>query len=223
MIAFRDVYVAREQKVICAGCDLKIEAKERVVIVGASGSGKTTLLRLIAGFETPQSGEIYIDGALVTQDETIMIEPEKRGVGMVFQSLALWPHMNVEENIAFGLKMQGIAKKIRSEKVKAMLDMVGLVGYEGRKIQTLSGGEQQRVALARSLVLSPKVLLMDEPLSSLDSALNARLRGEIVRLQEQLGFTLIYVTHNKEEAQEVATRLILMEDMLYSKEKGGLS
>jgi ABC-type Fe3+/spermidine/putrescine transport system ATPase subunit len=131
---------------------------------------------------------------------------------MVFQDLALWPHMNVSENIAFGLKMHRVPQKEQVVKVRQMLEMVGLEGYETRHIDALSGGEQQRVALARALVLSPKTVLMDEPLSSLDPALNKRLRKEIVRLQKLFGFTLVYVTHSEEEAQEIGTRGITIEN-----------
>ncbi len=190
---------------------LEIEAKERIVIFGPSGCGKSTLLRLIAGFEAPDGGAIFIEEKLAAKDGTIIKEPQERNLGMVFQDLALWPHLSVKENIAFGLKAKGVAKAQREVRIKSILTLVDLNGYETRKPSQLSGGQQQRVALARALVLEPKILLMDEPLSSLDSTLNVRLRQEIVILQQRLGFTLIYVTHNEEEASEIATRLIKME------------
>ena len=127
---------------------------------------------------------------------------------MLFQDLALWPHLSVGENIAFGMKIEKVAKALRQEKVEEMLEMVGLQGFSHRKIDTLSGGEQQRITLARALVRTPKIMLMDEPLSSLDALRNKNLRGEIVRLQEQMGFTLVYVTHNQEEAKEIGTRVM---------------
>ena len=216
MIEIDEVDVEFKEKLLCKGCSLRIAKGERQVILGASGSGKTTLLRLIAGFEVPSRGRVLIDGEVVSASGKIYVAPEERGVGMVFQELALWPHMSVGENIAFGLKMQGIAKKICTTKVAQMLALMGLEGYEKRSVSALSGGEKQRVALARALVVSPKILLMDEPLSSLDEMLNIRLRQEIVHLQEKLGFTLVYVTHNKDEAEAIATQIVLMEDVLYS-------
>ena len=186
----------------------EIEEKERIVIFGPSGCGKTTLLRLIAGFVAPDTGAVLIGGETVARDGSIIKEPQERNLGMVFQDLALWPHLSVEDNIAFGLKARGISGDERKERVQAILTLVDLIGYEKRKPSQLSGGQQQRVALARALVLEPKILLMDEPLSSLDTALNVRLRREIVALQEKLGFTLVYVTHNEEEASDIATRLV---------------
>ena len=214
MIEFVSVSKCLDEKRVLNAFSLHVKAKERLVILGASGSGKTTLLRLIAGFEAPSSGEILLDGVVVSRAYSILTPPEKREVGMVFQDMALWPHMSVGENIAFGLKMQGVRKKERSEKVVEMLALVGLEGFEKRSVGALSGGQMQRVALARSLVLSPKILLMDEPLSSLDEKLNIHLRGAIVRLQEALGFTLVYVTHNRAEAEAIATKRLLMEDVV---------
>jgi ABC-type Fe3+/spermidine/putrescine transport system ATPase subunit len=189
---------------------LEIKEKERIVIFGPSGCGKTTLLRLIAGFIAPDTGTVFIGGELVAKDGSIIKEPQERDLGMVFQDLALWPHLSVEGNIAFGLKAKGISKGERKKRMKAILALVDLAGYEDRKPSQLSGGQQQRVALARALVLEPKILLMDEPLSGLDTALNIRLRKEILRLQQELGFTLVYVTHNEEEASDIATRLVRM-------------
>ena len=216
MIEFQHVSLAYEDKPVLKPFDLTIGRKERLVILGASGSGKTSLLRLIAGLIVPTTGEIKIDRKTVSRPGTAVVAPNKREVGMVFQDLALWPHMTVEENISFGLKLKHIDKKKRHTRVDELLSLMGLPGYGERHINQLSGGEQQRVALARALILSPKVLLMDEPLSSLDTALNLRLRKEIVRLQETFGFTLVYVTHNEEEAKEIGTRILLMETLDYA-------
>ena len=211
MIALKNITLILDNRSIFKAFDLTISNKERLVIMGESGSGKSTLLRLIAGFITPSQGEITIDNKRVTHDAHIEVEPHQRDIGMIFQDLALWPHLSVSGNIAFGLKIQKIPKSEQKHKVAEMLHLVGLEGYEDRTIDSLSGGEQQRVALARALVLSPKVLLMDEPLSSLDTKRNKILRQEIVRLQEKLGFTLVYVTHNQEEAQAVGTNILNLE------------
>ena len=210
MIELQQLTYRDKNNIILKDINITLPSRERLVILGSSGSGKTTLLRLIAGFIAPTSGEIRIDDNIVSREGKIIIPPDRREVAMVFQDLALWPHMNVYENIAFGLKIRNIAKKTRDTKVKEMLSLVRLTGYAKRSIEQLSGGEQQRVALARALILSPKVILMDEPLSSLDRALNQKLRKEIIRLQEKFGFTLVYVTHNEEEAEEIATRIITL-------------
>jgi len=188
-----------------------IEAKERIVIFGPSGCGKTTLLRIIAGFVAPDTGTLFIEDEPVADNGVVIKTPRERNIGMVFQDLALWPHMSVRENIAFGLKANGVRRSEREERIRTILELVDMVGYDERKPSQLSGGEQQRVALARVLVLEPKILLMDEPLSSLDAELNMRLRKEILSLQQKLGFTLVYVTHNKDEASDIATRLIKMD------------
>ena len=187
---------------------LHIAPRERLVITGSSGSGKSTLLRTVAGFIAPIEGALFLDNVCLSRAGKILVPPHKRTMGMVFQDLALWPHMNVGENITFGLKMQGIPKAEREARLSEMLGLIGLQGYANRPIDTLSGGEQQRVALARALITRPKIILMDEPLSSLDEALNRQLRIEIVRLQERFGFTMLYVTHNNKEAQAIATRSI---------------
>ncbi len=193
-------------------CSIEIGAGDRLVILGPSGCGKTTILRLIAGFIAPDTGRIYLNGELTSRDGRVLIPPEKRNIGMVFQDLALWPHLTVSGNIGFGLKAKRIPKTEREAKIKDILQLVGLEEYAKRKPAELSGGQQQRVALARALVLQPNVLLMDEPLSNLDRELNVRLRDEVVRLQEQLGFTLLYVTHDREEAFHIARTVILMRD-----------
>lgn len=212
MIDFNGISLKYENRDILKDFNLKIYEKERIVIIGASGSGKTTILKLIAGFIAPTSGTLKIDENIVSQDGKIIVPPHQRGVSMVFQDLALWPHMNVYENIEFGLKIQNVSKNQRVQSVEKFLKLVGLESYGQKKVDQLSGGQQQRVALARALIVSPKVLLMDEPLSSLDMALNVRLRAEIVRLQEELGFTLVYVTHSKEEAEVIGTKIIRMKE-----------
>jgi ABC-type sugar transport system ATPase subunit len=211
MIELKNITLIRDNRSIFKAFNLTISNKERLVIMGESGSGKSTLLRLIAGFITPSHGEIMIDNKRVTHHTHIEVEPHQRDIGMIFQDLALWPHLSVSGNIAFGLKIQKTSKSEQKHKVAEMLHLVGLEGYEDRAIDSLSGGEQQRVALARALVLSPKILLMDEPLSSLDIKRNKILRQEIVRLQEKLGFTLVYVTHNQEEAQAIGTNILNLE------------
>ena len=210
MIKCKDITVKRNKKYIFKDFYLEVKAKERLVVVGNSGVGKSTLLRVIAGFIATDRGKIYIDNRLVTEDRDIIIPPNRRGVGMIFQDLALWPHLNVEGNIEFGLKIKKVSKLKRKEIVENMLSMVGLQGYENRSIETLSGGEKQRVALARTVALSPKIILMDEPLSSLDKSQNIKLRQQIIKLQENLKFTLIYVTHNEDEVKEIATEILYL-------------
>ncbi len=191
-------------------CSLYIKRGKRVVILGASGCGKTTILRLIAGFIAPDTGRIDLNGQQVSADNIIMVPPERRNIGMVFQDLALWPHLSVHGNLAFGLKAQAVPKKEREKRIHNMLQLVGLSGLEQRRPSELSGGQQQRVALARALILQPEIMLMDEPLSSLDEDLNIRLRTEIVEIQEKLGFTLLYVTHNLEEAFSIAHTVVVL-------------
>ena len=214
MIDLTDLSLTREGRRILDRFSLHIASGERVALLGGSGSGKTTILRLIAGFLAPQRGRIEIDGLCVSEAGRIIVPPHQRGVSMVFQDLALWPHMSVAENIGFGLKMQGVAARERELRVEAMLERVSLGGYGDKRIDTLSGGEKQRVALARALILAPKILLMDEPLSSLDPALNRQLRQEILRLHHAMGFTLLYVTHSEAEAAEIGEREVRMPVML---------
>ncbi len=189
---------------------LKIDKGQRIVILGPSGCGKTTILRLLAGFIAPDTGSISIGAELVSKSGEIIKPPEQRNLGMVFQDLALWPHLSVKGNIEFGLKAKGVGKSERRMRIEKILNLVDMADYAKRKPSELSGGQQQRIALARALVLEPDLLLMDEPLSSLDSDLNIRLRREIVRLQEKLKFGLLYVTHDKDEAFDIATHVISM-------------
>ncbi len=208
MITLQSLTLTHNNKTVFKEFTLHIKAKERVVIQAPSGRGKTTLLRLIAGLSVPESGEITLDGQLATKDKNILIAPYQRKISMVFQDLALWSHMSVAENITYAHRIRRVSKKKQEEISQEMLKLVGLEGYGLRKIETLSGGEAQRVALARALATEPKIVLMDEPLSNLDSKRNAVLRKEIIRLQEKLGFTLLYVTHNQEEAFEIGTQFL---------------
>lgn len=186
---------------------LDVADGELVCLLGPSGSGKSTLLRMIGGFETPSSGSIRID-----DEEVIHLPPEKRPTGMVFQSHALWTHMNVFQNLAFGLKLRRRPKVEIKERVEAVLDLVGLKGYGSRMTTQLSGGQQQRVALARSLVLEPKILLLDEPFASLDQHLRERLREEVRDIQQRLKITTLFVTHGQDEALALADRIVVMRD-----------
>ena len=193
------------------GVSLNIEKGERVVILGPSGCGKTTILRMLAGFIHPDKGRIAIDGFAVANNGKCLVEPENRQVGMVFQDLALWPHMNVYENLAFGLKAKKVSKKERGGRIDEILEKVQMTPFRKAYPGDLSGGQQQRIALARALVMQPKILLMDEPLSSLDIDLNLLLRKEILRLQEELAITMLYVTHDRDEAFSLASRIVIME------------
>jgi iron(III) transport system ATP-binding protein len=187
---------------------LKVETGERVVLFGPSGCGKSTVLHLIAGLVIPDFGDILINGQLVATARRNLCEPKQRGIGMVFQDLALWPHMTVAENIEFGLRARRTPDKERKQRVRDMVELVRLGDYLNAKPGELSGGQQQRVAIARTLALAPRIVLMDEPLSTLDDALNMELRKEILQLQGDLGFTLVYVTHSHDEAKALGTRTI---------------
>jgi ABC-type sugar transport system ATPase subunit len=185
-----------------------IESGERIVLFGPSGCGKSTTLLLIAGLATPDSGDIAIDGKVVSTARRIFVPPQSRGVGMVFQDLALWPHMSVAENIAFGLRARRVPAAERKRRIGDIANVVGLGNYLNVRPGELSGGEQQRLALARAIALQPRILLMDEPLSNLDAALSRRLRTEILRLHAELAFTLVYVTHSSDEAHDIGMRTI---------------
>ena len=209
-IEFRSVSKVFSGTVVLHDISLQVRAGERVVLFGPSGCGKTTLLRLIAGFLTPDTGEVAIGGRVVASGGRILCEPEQRNVGMVFQDLALWPHLTVEGNLTFGLKARKVARVERARRVKQVLELIGLPTALHKRPHELSGGEQQRIALARALVLQPQVLLMDEPLASLEEGRRATLSAEIVRLQHELSFTLVYVTHSRDEAQIIATRSVTL-------------
>jgi spermidine/putrescine ABC transporter ATP-binding subunit len=185
---------------------LDIGAGEFFALLGPSGCGKTTLLRMIAGFEVPTEGEILIDG-----QQMVGVPPNKRPINMVFQSYAVFPHMSVIDNVAYGLKMDGVEKQERMQRAEEALGLVKLGGFGGRLPSQLSGGQRQRVALARALVKRPKVLLLDEPLSALDAKLREQMQIELVRLQQSVGITFVIVTHDQEEALSMANRIAVME------------
>jgi len=185
--------------------DLDIADKEFVVLVGPSGCGKSTTLNLIAGFEAPTTGNVKIDGEVVND-----WSPKERGVAMVFQSYALYPHMSVRQNIAFPLEVAGLDKKSIDERVRETADRLGLEALLDRKPKDLSGGQRQRVALGRALVRKPKLCLFDEPLSNLDAALRGQMRAEIKKLHEDLGATFIYVTHDQTEAMTLSDRIVIL-------------
>ena len=182
---------------------------EFITLLGPSGCGKTTMLRIIAGFEKPTTGELYIDGQLVSGGKTF-IPPEKRGIGMVFQSYAVWPHKNVFDNVAYPLTLKKTPKAEIAKQVERVLEIVHLSQYAKRMPNQLSGGQQQRVALARALVAAPKLLLLDEPLSNLDAKLRESMRFEIKEIQKQLGITVVYVTHDQTEAMAMSDRIFLI-------------
>jgi spermidine/putrescine ABC transporter ATP-binding subunit len=184
---------------------LDIMAGEFFVLLGPSGCGKTTLLRMIAGFEVPTEGQILIDGQDMSR-----VPPNKRPVNMVFQSYAVFPHMSVADNVAYGLKIAGVGRGERDDRVREALDLVKLGGFEHRMPDQMSGGQRQRVALARSLVMRPKVLLLDEPLSALDAKLRAQMQFELTALQEKVGITFVTVTHDQDEALSMACRIAVI-------------
>jgi putative spermidine/putrescine transport system ATP-binding protein len=187
--------------------DLDIAAGETIVLLGPSGCGKTTTLRIVAGLESPDAG-----GCVRFDDEDVTpLSIEKRGVGMVFQSYALFPNMNVAENIGYGLRVRGVDGRGREQRVNEMLALVDLGAYSSRRVEQLSGGQRQRVALARALAIRPRVLLLDEPLTALDAKLREQLRVEIDRLLRELGVTTIYVTHDQSEAMALGDRIVVME------------
>jgi len=196
---------ANDEKVALEDLNLYIRKREFVTLLGPSGCGKTTMLRLIAGFDTPTSGQVLINGKDVSN-----IPPYQRQVNTVFQKYALFPHMNVADNIAFGLNIKKMDKALIEKKVAAMLDLVGLSGYQKRKVTSLSGGEQQRIAIARALVNEPEVLLLDEPLGALDLKKRKEMQIELKNMQQQLGITFIYVTHDQEEALTMSDTVVVM-------------
>jgi len=186
---------------------VSFEAAEGKVLslLGPSGCGKTTTLRCIAGFENPDAGEISLDDRRITH-----IPPEKRGIGMVFQNYALWPHMTVYANLAFGLQIKKIPKDEITKKIKRVLSMVRLEGYENRYPRQMSGGQQQRIAMARALVFEPEIMLLDEPLSNLDAQLREEMRFEFTELQKKLGITAVYVTHDQSEALVISDKIVIL-------------
>lgn len=190
---------------------MAVESGERLVLFGPSGCGKTTLLRLLAGLEVPDAGVVRMGGHVVAEDGRNLVEPEHRHIGMVFQDLALWPHMTVAQHLEFALRYGVRSRSVdTAAQIRKVIEMVRLADRANARPEVLSGGQQQRVALARALIASPDIVLMDEPLSSLDNDLSLHLRREILQLHTELRFTLVYVTHNREEAAAVGSRVIAM-------------
>ena len=196
-----------KEDAVLNGINLTIHKGEFITLLGSSGCGKTTTLRIVAGLEMPDSGQVFLDGEDVT-----LLAPEARDVNTVFQNYALFPHMNVADNIGYGLKLKKVPKQEIKKKVKEMLELVQLPGYEKRKPSELSGGQKQRVAIARSLVNNPRVLLLDEPLGALDLQLRRAMQIELKKLQKKLGITFIYITHDQEEAINMSDRIAVMRD-----------
>lgn len=189
----------------------QVEHGEFVTLLGPSGCGKTTTLRMVAGFEKPDEGEVEIQGrVVVSTSRRVHVPPERRGIGMVFQSYAIWPHMTVFENVAYPLVVRGTNRREIRQRVEETLELVGLGGFGSRPAILLSGGQQQRVSLARALVYSPSILLLDEPLSNLDAKLREQMRIELKRLQDRLSITVLFVTHDQIEAMSLSTRLAVM-------------
>jgi len=189
-----------------------VKEGELVTLLGPSGCGKTTTLRCVAGLERGTGGRIYIGDELVSDGNRLLVPPERRGIGMIFQSYAIWPHMTVMQNVGYGPKIQGRSSDHVKRMTAEAINLVNLNGYEDRFPSQLSGGQQQRVALARALALEPKVLLFDEPLSNLDAKLRTHMRVELRKLQERLGITAIYVTHDQDEAMAISDRVLIMKD-----------
>ena len=207
--AFGDVVVLKEFNEV-------FNDKEFVTLLGPSGCGKTTMLRIIAGFEKPTSGQVFIGNQLVSGENTF-VPPERRDIGMVFQSYAVWPHMTVFENVAYPLKIKKVNRNVIKDKVDRILDVVHLSQYADRIPSQLSGGQQQRVALGRALVAEPELLLLDEPLSNLDAKLRESMRFEIKEIQTKLGITVVYVTHDQTEAMAMSDRIIVINGALSSR------
>ena len=187
--------------------NLDIKSGEFICLLGGSGCGKTTLLRIVAGLETQTSGEMLLDGSDLSK-----VNCHERNVGMVFQSLALFPHLNVGENIAYGLEVRGVAKAERKTKAMELLEVVGLSGLFDRPSSALSGGQRQRVAIARALAIRPELFLMDEPFSALDAGLREHLQIEVKKLQRKLGVTTMFVTHDQNEAMSIADRIVILNE-----------
>ena len=205
IVSLRDIVVDFDGQRILNGLNLDIHDKEFVTLLGASGCGKTTTLRLIAGFLEPNAGQIILHGKNITG-----VPPYRRPVNTVFQKYALFPHLNVFENVAFGLRLKHMDEDTIRTKVRDMLEVVGLKGFERRSISQMSGGQQQRVAIARSLVNEPEILLLDEPLGALDLKLRKEMQLELKRLQREMNITFIYVTHDQEEALTMSDTVVVM-------------
>jgi iron(III) transport system ATP-binding protein len=210
-LRIENLYKTFDRVVAVNRINLDIEEGEFFTLLGSSGCGKTTTLRMVGGLEKPDGGAIYLgDHCLAARERNIFVKPEKRDMGMVFQSYALWPHMTVFENVSYPLKLRGLSRSDIRAKVAEVLGLVGLGGLEDRPAPALSGGQQQRVALARALVFSPKVLLLDEPLSNLDAQLREEMRRELKALQQRVRITVLFVTHDQIEALSLSDRIAIM-------------
>ncbi len=207
LIELKNITKTFDDQQILKGINLNIYEKEFLTLLGPSGCGKTTTLRIIAGFDESDGGELLFDGTDISK-----LPPYKREVNTVFQKYALFPHLNVSENIAFGLNIKKIDKSVVSQEVEKMLKLVGLSGFENRDVTSLSGGHQQRVAIARALINKPKVLLLDEPLGALDAKLRKEMQFELKKIQQEVGITFIYVTHDQEEALSMSDTVVVMND-----------
>lgn len=207
LIQFKNIVKDFDGQLVLKGISLDIYENEFVTLLGPSGCGKTTLLRILAGFLRQSEGRVIFDGEEISE-----LPPYKRELNTVFQKYALFPHMNVYENIAFGLKIKKMSKDVIEQKVMKMLKLIGLEGYEQRNVTLLSGGQQQRIAIARALVNEPKVLLLDEPLAALDLKLRKEMQYELKRIQQEVGITFIYVTHDQEEALTMSDKIVVMKD-----------
>ncbi|MBQ4370536.1 MAG: ABC transporter ATP-binding protein [Oscillospiraceae bacterium] len=206
LIRLSNCVMAFDGEVVLDSINLYINDAEFLTLLGPSGCGKTTTLRIIGGFLTPLSGDVYFDGVRIND-----VPPHKRKVNTIFQRYALFPHLDVYDNIAFGLRIAKLDEKTIDERVNEMLSLVSLTGFENRKITALSGGQQQRVAIARALINRPKVLLLDEPLGALDLRLRKDMQNELKRIQQQLGITFVYVTHDQEEALSMSDTIVVMD------------
>jgi iron(III) transport system ATP-binding protein len=210
-LRIENLYKTFERVVAVNRINLDVLSGEFFTLLGSSGCGKTTTLRMVGGLEKPDGGAIYLgERCLASQERNVFIKPEKRDMGMVFQSYALWPHMTVFENVSYPLKLRGLGRAEIRAKVAEVLSLVGLGGLEDRPAPALSGGQQQRVALARALVFSPKVLLLDEPLSNLDAQLREEMRRELKALQQRVRITVLFVTHDQIEALSLSDRIAIM-------------
>ena len=207
LIEFKNITKSFDETIVLKGINLDIYENEFVTLLGPSGCGKTTLLRILGGFLEQTSGQVIFDGQDISH-----LPPYKRELNTVFQRYALFPHMNVYDNIAFGLRIHKVAEDVIEQKVMKMLKLIGLEGFEKRGITQLSGGQQQRIAIARALVNEPKVLLLDEPLAALDLKLRKEMQYELKRIQQEVGITFIYVTHDQEEALTMSDKIVVMKE-----------
>ena len=207
LIQFRHIVKEFDGQVVLKGIDFKVNKGDIVAVIGPSGCGKTTLLRILGGFLEPSEGQVILNG-----EDICEVPAYKRELNTVFQKYALFPHMNVYDNIAFGLKIKKMSKDVIDQKVMKMLKLIGLEGFENKDVTLLSGGQQQRVAIARALVNEPKVLLLDEPLGALDLKLRKTMQIELKKIQQQVGITFVYVTHDQEEALTMSDKIVVMNE-----------